>query len=54
MRETAIWAVSNVYPLRPLNNVEKQRANLASSYVMGLQHCIGGGGGGGGIFKHNC
>ena len=29
-------------PLSPLNNVEKQQTNLASSYVMGWQHCIGG------------
>ena len=32
-------------PLPPLNNVEKQRANIASSYVMGSQHYIGGEGG---------
>ena len=30
------------YPLSPLNNVEKQWAKVASSYVMGLQHCRGG------------
>ena len=37
MGKTAIWAIS----CPPLNNVEKQRAKFASSYVMGLQHCIG-------------
>ena len=41
MGKTAIWAISSFYPLPPLNNVEKQGAKLASSYVMGLQHCIG-------------
>ena len=29
-------------PHPPLNNVEKQRAKLVSSYVMDSQHCIGG------------
>ena len=43
MGKTAIWATSCFYPLPPLNNVEKQRAKLASSYVMGSQHCIGHG-----------
>ena len=42
MGKTALWAISCFYPLPPLNNVEKERAKLASSYVMGLQHCIGG------------
>ena len=42
MGKAAIWAISFSYPLPPINNVEKQRANLASSYVMGSQHCIGG------------
>ena len=35
-------------PPSPLNNVEKKRAKLMSSDVMGSQHCIGGEG----IFKH--
>ena len=39
--KTAIWAISCFYPLPPLSNVEKQRAKLASSYVMDSQHCIG-------------
>ena len=42
MEKTAIWAISCSYPLPALNNVEKQRARLASSYVMGSQHCVGG------------
>ena len=42
MGKTAIWAISCFYPLPPLNNVEKQRAKFASSYVMGSQHCIEG------------
>ena len=42
MRNTAIWAISCSYSLPPLNNVEKQRAKLASSHVIGSQHCIGG------------
>ena len=42
MGKTAIWAISYFYPLLPLNNVEKQRAKLASSHVMGSEHCIGG------------
>ena len=42
IRKIAILAISCFYPLPPLNNVEKQRAKLASTYVMGLQHCIGG------------
>ena len=29
-------------PFPPLNNVEKQWAKLALSYVMGTQHCVGG------------
>ena len=45
MGETAIWIISCFYPLPPLNNIEKQWAKLASSYVMGLQHCIEGEGG---------
>ena len=44
MGKTAIWAISCfcVYPFSPLSNVEKQRAKLASSYVTGSQHCVGG------------
>ena len=42
MGKTAIWAISCFYSFPPLNNVEKQQAKFASSYVMGLQHCIGG------------
>ena len=42
MGKTAIWAISCFFPLPPLNNVEKQTAKLAPSYVMGSQHCIGG------------
>ena len=42
MGKTAIWAISCFYPLPPFNNVEKQREKVASNYVMGLQHCIGG------------
>ena len=45
MGKTAIRAISCFSPLPPLNNVEKQGAKLASSYVMGLQHCVGGEGG---------
>ena len=29
-------------PLPVLNKVEKQRAKVGSSYVMVLQHCVGG------------
>ena len=42
MVKTAIWAISCSYPLLPLNNVEKQRAKFALSYVVGSQHCIRG------------
>ena len=42
MGKTAIWAISCFYPLPPLNNVEKQQAKFASSYVMVSQHCIEG------------
>ena len=41
MGKTAIWAISYFYPLPSLNNVEKKRAKLASSYVMGSQRCKG-------------
>ena len=40
--KTAIWTISCSYPLPPLKNVEKQRAKLASSHVMGSQQCIEG------------
>ena len=39
MGKTAILCFS---PLPPLNNIEEQLAKLASSNIMGLQHCIGG------------
>ena len=42
MGKTAIWTISCFSTLPSLNNVEKQREKLASSYVMGSQHCIGG------------
>ena len=41
MGKTAIWTILCFYPRPPLNNVEKQREKLASSYVMGWQHCTG-------------
>ena len=40
--KTAIWAISCFYHLSPLNNVEKQGAKVASSYVMGWKLVIGG------------
>ena len=42
MGKTAISVTFCFYPLPPLNNVEKQWAKVASSYVTGLQHCIVG------------
>ena len=42
MGKTAIRTISYFSPLPPLNNVEKHGAKLKSSYVMGLQHCVGG------------
>ena len=42
MGKTAIWTILCFYPLPTLNNVEKQWAKVASSYVMGSQHCVGG------------
>ena len=45
MGETAIWTISWFYPLPPLNTVERQRAKIALSYVIGWQHCIRGEGG---------
>ena len=42
MGETGIWAISCFYHLPPFNNVEKQRAKLASNYVTGSEHCIEG------------
>ena len=41
MGKTATWTMSYFYPLSPLNSVEKQSEKRSSSYVMGLQHCIG-------------
>ena len=41
MGKTAIWTILCFYPLSPLNNVEKQLSKIASSYVIGSQHCIG-------------
>ena len=40
--KTAIWTIFCFYPLPPLNNVEKQRGKVESSYVMGSQDFIGG------------
>ena len=48
MGKTAIWTILCFYHLYPLNNVEKQWAKVALSYVIGWQHCIGGQG----KFKH--
>ena len=45
MGKTAIWTILCLSPLPPLNNVEKQWANLASSSVMGSQNFIEGEGG---------
>ena len=45
MGKIAISAILCFSPLPPLNNVDKQLAKLASSYNMGLQHCVGGEGG---------
>ena len=42
MGKTAIWTILCFSPLPPLNNVEEQWAKLASSNVIGSQHCIGG------------
>ena len=42
MGRTAIWTILYFYYFPPLNNVEKQWAKLASVYVMGSQHCVGG------------
>ena len=42
MGKTAIWVILCFYLLLPLNNVEKQLAKVASSYVMGSQHSIRG------------
>ena len=43
--KAAISTILCFCPLPRPNNVEKQLAKLASSYVVGLQHCIGGEGG---------
>ena len=40
--KTAIWTISYFYRVAPLNNFEKQWTKLASSYMIGLQHCLGG------------
>ena len=48
MAKTALGAILYFYTLPPLSNVEKERAKLASSHVMGSQLCIGGRG----IFTH--
>ena len=45
MGKTAIWTILCLSPLPTLNNVEEQCAKLASSNVVGSQHCIGGEGG---------
>ena len=42
MGKTAIWTIMCFSPLHPLNNVEEQWAKLASSNVIGSQHCRGG------------
>ena len=42
MGKTAIWTIVFSSLLAPLNNVEEQRAKLASSNVIGSQHCVGG------------
>ena len=42
MGKTAIRTISCFFPLPSLNNVEKQYAKLASSYVMGSQYFPGG------------
>ena len=39
--EKLLFGQFRISALFPLNNFEKQRAKLASSYVMGSQHCIG-------------
>ena len=44
MGKTAIQLTLCFYSLPPYNNVEKQWAELASSYDMGSQHCKGGDG----------
>ena len=44
--KAAIWTLAYFHPLPPdVENVEKQWAKLASSYVMGLQQCVRGEGG---------
>ena len=42
MGKADIWVISCFYSLPPLNNVEKTRVKLASSYVVRSQHCIEG------------
>ena len=41
MGKAATWKIFFFYSLPSLNNVEKQWAKVASSYVMGLQQYIG-------------
>ena len=38
MGKSAIWTILCFYPFPPLNNVEKQSAKVASSYVMGSHY----------------
>ena len=45
MGKAAIGTILCFCPLPLLNNVEKQWGKLVPSYVMSLQHCIGGEGG---------
>ena len=42
MGKSSTWTNLCFYPFPLLDNVEKQRARGALSYVMGLQHCIAG------------
>ena len=42
MGKAFIWTISRFWALPSFNIVEKQWAKLASRYVMGSQHCIGG------------
>ena len=45
MGKSAIWTVLCFYPFPPLNNIEKQWAKVASSYIMGSRYRRGGEGG---------
>ena len=42
MGKSTIWTIMCFSPLPFLKNVEEQREKLASSNVIGSQHCIGG------------